>query len=111
MNDKIINFLLERLQEPSTWRGLIWLITAFGFALDPDQREAIVTTGMSLVGLIGVFTSEHKKETPVVEEPTPEEVKVVQTNQQNKTTKALEDNKKKKNAKPKKSDPNNFFND
>lgn len=109
MKEEIINFLLERLKEPSTWRGIIWLITAFGFALDPDQREAIVTTGMSLVGLIGVFTSEYKK--PQEPESVPEEIKEVQIKQKQKTTEAVNNvRKSKKNGKTK-PDPDNFFND
>jgi hypothetical protein len=42
-------------REPSTWRGLVWLLTAAGVALSPDQQAAIVTGGMALAGLLGAF--------------------------------------------------------
>lgn len=56
-------FLLARLREPSTWRGLVWVLTVAGIAIQPDQGEAIVTAGMALAGLLGVF---------LVDPPTPE---------------------------------------
>ena len=43
------------LSEASTWRGLVLLATAAGLQLDQDQREAIVSAGLALSGLIGVF--------------------------------------------------------
>ncbi len=54
------NFLIGRLKEPSTWRGIIAVVTAFGIALNPEQVAAIVTAGVSLIGMIEVF----RKETP-----------------------------------------------
>lgn len=56
-----MNWLLRRLREPSTWRGLVWLATVAGLSLRPDQAEAIVTVGMALAGLLGVFLSEEPK--------------------------------------------------
>lgn len=44
------------LGEASTWRGLIWLATAAGVHLEPDQADAIVAAGMALAGLIAVFS-------------------------------------------------------
>lgn len=55
-----MRWLLARLREPSTWRGLIWLAAAAGLSLRPDQAEAIVAAGMALAGLLGVFLSEAK---------------------------------------------------
>lgn len=43
------------LGEASTWRGMIFLITALGVQFDPDQIDAIVATGLAIHGLIGVF--------------------------------------------------------
>lgn len=43
------------ITEPSTWRGLVWLLTATGLAVSPDQQAAIAATGMALAGLIGAF--------------------------------------------------------
>lgn len=55
-----MNWVLARLREPSSWRGIIWLLTVFGLALKPDQAEAIVTAGMALAGLLGVFLSDDR---------------------------------------------------
>lgn len=43
------------LGEASTWRGVIMLATLIGWRLEPDQQEAIITAGVALSGLIGVF--------------------------------------------------------
>ena len=50
-----MNFLLERLTENSTWRGLVMIATALGVQLDPTQANAIIAVGLSIVGLINVF--------------------------------------------------------
>lgn len=47
------DYILARLQEPSTWRGLVLIASALGAALSPDQKEAIVTGGLLLAGIIG----------------------------------------------------------
>lgn len=51
-------YLLERLKEPSTWRGLTALLTAIGVALSPEQVNAIVSAGLALMGVLGVFTKD-----------------------------------------------------
>ena len=56
-----MNWLLARLREPSTWRGLVWLATVAGLSLRPDQAEAIVAAGMALAGLLGVFLGDEQK--------------------------------------------------
>lgn len=53
-------YLIARLKEPSTWRGLVLIATACGAVLSPDQMETIVTGGMMVVGLIGALTSDTK---------------------------------------------------
>ena len=50
-----MKWILARLREPSSWRGIVWLLTGFGLTLRPDQAEAIATAGMALAGLLGVF--------------------------------------------------------
>lgn len=47
--------LLARSQEASSWRGLVYLLTALGISLSPEQGEAIVAAGLALSGLISVF--------------------------------------------------------
>ena len=53
-------FIMNRLREPSTWRGLILMLTALGVKLEPQQIEAIVTFGLATVGAIGVFVPDSK---------------------------------------------------
>lgn len=49
-----------KLSEASTWRGLVWLLTAVGVALSPEQQNAIVTAGIALAGVLGVFVKDKK---------------------------------------------------
>jgi hypothetical protein len=51
---KILNVILERLSENSTWRGLILVATALGVKLEPELQNAILAAGLGLVGLINV---------------------------------------------------------
>ena len=55
-----MNWILDRLKENSTWRGLILLAALGGAKLNPDQQEAIVTAGLALVALLNVFRKETK---------------------------------------------------
>lgn len=50
-----MTWLLHRLREPSTWRGIVWMLTVAGWSLRPDQAEAIIAAGMALAGVLGVF--------------------------------------------------------
>jgi hypothetical protein len=52
---KIVNILLERLSENSTWRGIILIATAVGVKLEPELQESIIVAGLGLVGLINVI--------------------------------------------------------
>ncbi len=45
---------------PSTLRGIIGLLTAFGVVLSPDQQEAIVAGGLAVMGLVNVFRKERE---------------------------------------------------
>ena len=51
-------------REPSTWRGLIWLLTAAGLTFGPDQQTAIVTAGMAVAGLVGAFANDSTPRDP-----------------------------------------------
>lgn len=54
-----MNWLVRRLREASTWRGLVWLATVAGLSLRPEQAEAIVVAGMAIAGVLGVFLSDE----------------------------------------------------
>lgn len=51
-------YLIERAKEPSTWRGLVLLLTALGVPIAPDLVEPIVSVGLATTGLIGVITAD-----------------------------------------------------
>ena len=50
------SYILARAKEPSTWRGLILLLTAVGVPIAPAMAEAIISAGLALTGLVGVVT-------------------------------------------------------
>jgi hypothetical protein len=50
----LIDTLLARLGENSTWRGFLLVATAVGVKLEPDLQNAILAAGLGLVGLINV---------------------------------------------------------
>jgi hypothetical protein len=53
-----MNKVIEIITQPSTWRGFVWLLTAIGVNLNPEQSQAVITAGMGVAGAIGVFTSD-----------------------------------------------------
>lgn len=48
-------YIIERLKESSTWRGIVMLVSAAGVALSPEMQEAIIVTGLGVSGLIGAL--------------------------------------------------------
>lgn len=52
---KALYYLLDRLNENSTWRGVLLVATALGVSLSPSHQEAIVSAGLGLVGAINIF--------------------------------------------------------
>jgi hypothetical protein len=50
-----LNEILNRLKQESTWRGLIVVATLVGAKLQPEQIEAIVTAGVSLIAAINIL--------------------------------------------------------
>jgi len=56
-----MKWLLPRLKEPSTWRGIVWILTVCGVLLTPEQAEAIMLAGMAIAGLLGVFLADESK--------------------------------------------------
>ena len=48
------SYILARAKEPSSWRGLILLLTAVGVPVAPAMAEAIISAGLAVAGLIGV---------------------------------------------------------
>jgi hypothetical protein len=50
----LLNTILEKLTENSTWRGLILIAIAVGVKIEPELQESIIVAGLGLVGLINV---------------------------------------------------------
>lgn len=53
------NYLLSRLREASTWRGIIMLATAIGIPIAPALADLIITFGLSLAGIVGVLVPDR----------------------------------------------------
>jgi hypothetical protein len=49
-------YVLARMKEPSTWRGVIYMLTAIGVPIAPAMADAIIAVGLALAGLIGAVT-------------------------------------------------------
>jgi hypothetical protein len=58
-----MKYLLDRLSEPSTWRGAVSLATAVGVKLRPDLMEAIISAGLAVMGIINVLRKEKNAAT------------------------------------------------
>lgn len=50
------DYLIARAKEPSTWRGLILILTAAGVPIAPEMQTAIISAGLALAGIIGAIT-------------------------------------------------------
>lgn len=49
-----MNYLLERLKEPSTWRGVILVATGvLGAHWSAESQQYIISAGVGLAGIIG----------------------------------------------------------
>jgi hypothetical protein len=49
-------YLLERAAEPSSWRGIVFILTSAGVGVAPELANAIISAGVALAGLLGVVT-------------------------------------------------------
>jgi hypothetical protein len=52
------DYILARAKEASTWRGVIYLLTALGVPLAPAMADAIISAGLALAGLVAVATAD-----------------------------------------------------
>lgn len=52
------------LREPSTWRGLVMILTAVGVQISPEQVNATIAAGVALAGMIGVFFKDQSNDKP-----------------------------------------------
>jgi hypothetical protein len=61
---KVFRFLIGRLGEASTWKGIFLILTATGISVNPDMQAAILSLGLSVVGAIGVATPDPETPQP-----------------------------------------------
>ena len=54
-------YMVERLKEASTWRGIILVLTAAGVPVAPAMAEQVIAVGMALAGLVGILTADNPK--------------------------------------------------
>ena len=52
-------YILDRAKEPSSWRGLMLVLTAIGVPLAPAMADAIISAGLAIAGLIGVVAADR----------------------------------------------------
>lgn len=58
---KVIGYVLDRMVEASTWRGIILFCTgALGMNISPDVATGIVSLGMSLAGALGMLMPDKR---------------------------------------------------
>lgn len=54
-------YVLERLKEPSTWRGIVLLLTAAGVPMAPGVADLVIAVGLAVAGMIGTVTPDKAK--------------------------------------------------
>ena len=50
--------LLKLLSQPSTWRGIVLLLTALGAEMNPGMETQIITAGVAFAGILGAAISD-----------------------------------------------------
>lgn len=50
-----LNWLIDRLSENSTWRGIILTLTGLGIVIEPAQAAKVTAVGLGIVGVINIF--------------------------------------------------------
>lgn len=53
-------YIMARLSEPSTYRGIVMCLAAFGILISPEQIEAITFIGLFIVGILGATTPDKE---------------------------------------------------
>jgi len=62
-----VKFLVARLSEASTYKGIFLILTATGVVLRPELQAAIMAAGLALTGLLGVIAPDPAPVVPAVE--------------------------------------------
>ena len=51
-------YMSARLQEASTWRGLVWVLTAVGVTVSPEAAAHVVALGTAVAGVLGMVLAD-----------------------------------------------------
>ncbi len=57
---KIVEAIINRAKEKSTWAGIGTILALVGLKLEPEQFTAISTAVIGVIGLYEVFRKEKK---------------------------------------------------
>ena len=57
-----MNKLIKRITEPSSVRGLVGILTAFGVTIEPDRLSAYVAIYMIITGYINLVRDDNGRE-------------------------------------------------
>ena len=57
---KLLDYILARAKEPSSYKGMLALAAALGLQIDPAQSSAVVSAVLALIGVWEVFRRERK---------------------------------------------------
>lgn len=55
MNNPIVTYIVDRLREFSTWRGVAALAATAGVVVAPEQLDAAYKMFIALLGAVAVF--------------------------------------------------------
>lgn len=56
-----MEWILDRLHEPTTYAGIFAVLTSLGVSVAPDLADAIMSMGIAATGLALVIIKEPKK--------------------------------------------------
>lgn len=60
MKEQILKYILSRLSEASSWRGIIMLFAGTWATRHPEQVEAVIPIAIAIAGSVGVFLPDKK---------------------------------------------------
>lgn len=58
----ILPWIIARMKEPSTWKGLIALAAACGVVINPEYAAIILAAGVGMAGFINVVITDPNKD-------------------------------------------------
>ena len=54
----MIDWIVARLKEPTTWIGIISFATAAGVQIAPELQQSIITAGVAIGGTLAIVLRE-----------------------------------------------------